>query len=515
MQNKPQADMLTLSMNETYETRSRWADKIAFFGLFIAVLLIACFIVIWRSAIVLSEPIELNCACLSVCTPTGAGWLGGKQWKYEQNTFTLDSFFDPSPGSVNTLVSCRYLLAATRTTPEVLFNEKASAVDGAEIVKTGKIEIGRPGSSFAKDSQNKSILSIDWAHIKGSKTPFDTFFGVAQLPNNRRLDIEVYQDTGDTKLAEDIFKSVTESLKFTDNQLLEAGSKIVAGIKGKGLDSFLTSTTNKQDQDRESFFLIKDAKGRTIGFTMDMLGSHFAERPQNDAAIEPVPEAQLNILAWSFYYIHGRHDQEQITFFKSGNNFNEFVWKSETSGPAGKSGVEIVLDKDGIMTVKESDLQTKEKDYQIGPAAIPEVLGKFLFSQMLDSNQKEIFVDIIGADGKITPALVSRIEASPSPSSQNRSSGADVAQEEAAYVFGMKFLDGRGFSQQVYLDDQRRISKMLLKQESTYTLERTDAENILGEFPEQGSYILQRKDKILEQNQLQEGSEQQLPTTSY
>ena len=521
--------MLALSMNGTYETRSRWADKIAFLGLFIAVLLIACFIVIWRSAIVLSEPIELNCAGLSVCIPTGAGWRSEKQWKYQQNAFTLDSFFNPGPGSVTAIVSCRYLLAATKAAPNELFEEKTSAVGGSKIVKTGQIEIGRPGSSFAKGPQNKSIPTIDWAHIKGSKTLFDTFFGVAQLPNNRRLDIEVYQAAGDTDLAEGIFKSVTESLKFTDDQLLEAGSKIVAEIKGKGLDSFLGprfakgphSAKNSQsgghldNEDRESFFLIKDARERTIGFTMEVLGSHFAERPQNGAALEPVPEAQLNILAWSFYYIRGRHDQEQVTFFQSDNSFNEFVWKSETSGPSGRSGVEIVLDKNGIMTVKEFDLQAKEKDYQISPAAIPDVLGKYIFSQMLDSDQKEIFVDIIEADGKITPALISRIEVSPSFASQNRSSGADVAQEEAACLFRMEFLDGRGFSEQVYLDDQRRISRRLLQQESAYTLERTSAENILREFPEQGSYILQnpardalrQKDKILEQGQPQENSE--------
>lgn len=499
-------------MNGTYETKNRWVDKIAFFGLFIAVLLIASLLVLWRSAIVLSEPIELNCAGLSVCIPTGAGWRSEKQWKYQQNAFTLDSFFNPGPGSVTAIVSCRYLLAATKTTPEVLFKEKASAVSGSKIAKTGQLEIGRPDSSFAKGLQNKSIPTIDWAHIKGSKTLFDTFFGVAQLPNNRRLDIEVYQAAGDTDLAEEIFKSVTESLKFTDNQLLEAGSKIVAEIKGKGLDSFLgprfakgpSSAKNSQsgghldNEDRESFFLIKDAKGRTIGFTMEVLGS-------------PEPG---RFGAGSFYYIRGRHDQEQVTFFQSDNSFNEFVWKSETIGPGGRSGVEIVLDKNGIMTVKEFDLQAKEKDYQIGPAAIPDVLGKYIFSQMLDSNQKEIFVDIIEADGKITPALVSRIEAGSPFASQNRSSGADVAQEEAAYVFRIEFLDGRGFSEQVYLDNQKRISRMLLQQESTYTLERTGAENILREFPEQGSYILQspmdslrRKDKILEQNQLQESSE--------
>jgi glutathionylspermidine synthase len=137
-------------------------------------------------------------------------------------------------------------LAAAKTTPEALFEEKASAVGGSKIAKTGQIEIGRPGPSFTKGPRNKSILTIDWAHIKGSKTLLDTFFGVAQLPNNRQLDIEVYQTAGDTALAEEIFKSVAESLKFTDNQLLEAGSKIVA--------AFLPLPVTSGSKPRKAFF---------------------------------------------------------------------------------------------------------------------------------------------------------------------------------------------------------------------------------------------------------------------
>jgi hypothetical protein len=490
------AYMLAVSMNGTYEARSRWVDKIAFFSLFIAVLLIAFFLVIWRSAIVLSEPIELNCAGLSVCIPTGVGWRSENRWKYQQNAFTLDSFFNPS--SVTTVVSVRYHLAATKATPDALFEEKASTLGGAEITKTGQIEMGGSDFSSAKDSQSRSIPTLNWAHIKKSKTLLDAFFGIAQLPNNRRLDIEVYQATGDTDLAERIFKSVTESLKFTDNQLLEAGSKIVAEIKGKGLDSFLASVGNKQERGRESFFLIKDARERTIGFTMEVLGC-------------PEPG---RFGAGSFYYIRRQPEQEQVTFFQSENNLTEFVWKSETSGPSGKSGAEIVLDKNEIMTVKEFDLQTKEKDYQISPAAIPDVLSEFIFSQMIDNNSRKILVDTIEPDGKITPTLISRTDAHSPAALQSQSSETDVAKEETVYVFEVEILDGRGFSERVYLNSQKQISKMLLQQESIYTLERTSAENILREFPEQGSYILQspmdslrRKDKIPEQNQLQESSE--------
>lgn len=473
-------------MNGTHE-RNRWVDKIAFLGLFIGVLLIANVIVIQRSVLVLSEPMELNCAGLSVRIPTRNGWRSENQWKYQQNSFVLDSFFSPGSGSVTATVSCQYLLATAKTDPNKLFEERVSAIGGAEIARTGQAEIG--GSSDGL--QAGSIHTLSWAHIKKPKTLFEMFFGVAQLPNNRRLDIEVYQTTGDTDQAERIFNSVINSIKSTDNHLLEAGGKIVTEIKYRGLDSFLISGGNKRGQDRETFFLIKDTTGKSIGFTMEVLRS-------------PEPG---RFGAMSYYYIHGRNGQKQIASFQSDNNLNEFAWKSETSWPGGRSGAEITSGKDGIMTVKGFGLQPKEKDYQIGPAAIPDALSEFIFSQMLDSDQKEIFVDIIEADGKITPTLVSRIEASSSIAWQNRGKGTDVAQEEAAYVFRVELLDGQGFFQQVHLDEQKQISKILSQQESTYTIERTDAENIRREFPEQGGYILQKKDMILEQNQPQESNE--------
>jgi hypothetical protein len=138
LQNPPQADMLALSMNGTYETRNRWADKIAFFGLFIAVLLIARFVVVLRSAILLSEPIELSCASLSVCIPTGNGWQSENRWKYQQNAFILDSFFNPGRGGAATVVSCQYLLAAMEITPNELFEERSPRLAGQKLQKQAK-----------------------------------------------------------------------------------------------------------------------------------------------------------------------------------------------------------------------------------------------------------------------------------------------------------------------------------------------------------------------------------------
>jgi hypothetical protein len=505
------------------------ADKIVLLGLFIAALLTAWLITVSRSAIVLSEPIELNYSGLSLSMPAGNGWQSEKQWRYQGNAFILSSFFNSGSGSVTALARCQYLLAAARATPEMLFEEKTSAVDGV-IAKTGRTQTGGPRSRFAKAFQNGSPLTIDWAHIKKPKTPFDTLFGTVRLPNSRQLNIEVYQTTGDTDLTRRVFGRIAESLRFKNNRLLEAGSEIIAEIKSKGIDSFLgsprASAGDKQGQNREAFFLIKDVRRRTIGFRMDVLSCRFARLPDamrdfGDSAAESSQElvalvdsgqeAQLNIQAVGLLYIRGRSAREQTMFFQSRNNFDEFAWKSEASSSAGKRSVEMVLGEAGVMTVREYGPRPKERNYRLSAAAIPKVLLDLAFSQLLERDDERIIVDIIEADGKIIPTLVSRIDVEDPVAAESdpvlqrgQNGGGEMGTEQkVAYVLKMEPLDGGGFSEQLYLDAQRRISKRLLRspkaikgvwgplrQKGMYTLQRCSVEDILRQFPERADYIL-------------------------
>ena len=208
-----------------------------------------------------------------------------------------------------------------------------------------------------------------------------------------------------------------------------------------------------------------------------------------DLLVDTGRDAQLNIQAASFVYIRGQYAREQAAFFQSDNSFGKFAWKSETSSLVGRKGTEIILEKYGAMTVKKFGGRVEEKNYQLSSAAIPDVFLDLSFGQMLDSNHEKIIVDIIEADGTITPALVSRIEAKDTA----------VAEDAAAYVLKLEFLNGRGFSERVYLNDRYQVSKRLLRQQSIYTLERTSAEDIVKQFPERADYIL-LKNKMLERS---------------
>ena len=429
-------------MNNTYEMKKYSADKIALLGLFVLALLIARFITASRSAVVLTEPIELNHTGLSVSIPAGNGWRTKKQWRYQQNNFALRSDFVPVSGSIKAQVNCRYFLAVPDTDPQVRFKQKAASIDGV-ITETNRIQTGP--------------LTVDWVHIEKPETLSDIFFGTARLPDNRQLDIEVLQTTGDTDLAERAFKAVTESLKFEDNQLLKAGTEIITQIKNMGLNHFLDSRFENRlqndpalyDQNQQSFFLVKNSARQTLGFMTNVF--------RNSDRVLP-----LNIEAASFSYIRGRYPREQTTLFQSDNSFDEFIWEIQTTSLTGRWVIEIVLNQGEIITVNKLNPRAKEESYQLNPAAIPKVLLEPVFRQMLDSEHNKFIVDVIGADGTVVPALVSKID----------------TEQKGRYIFRLRFLDGRGF------------------------FEHTTMENILKQFPEWADYILQ-KNRLLKHNQPQ------------
>ena len=189
-------------MDKTYDTKKIGGDKIALLGLFVFSLLIARLIVASKSALILSEPIKLTQAGLSVSMPAGNGWKSEKQWKYHENSFSLSSGFALGPGRPTAWARCRYLLAAEKATPQMRFEQMASEFDGA-IIKTDWMQI--------------DTLTIDWALIEKPQTPLSFIFGTAKLPNNHQFDIEVRQIMGDAEMAERTFKSIVKTLSFKDN----------------------------------------------------------------------------------------------------------------------------------------------------------------------------------------------------------------------------------------------------------------------------------------------------------
>jgi len=242
------------------------------------------------------------------------------------------------------------------------------------------------------------------------------------------------------------------------NRPLKAGAELVTKIKDEGLLNLIG------DKDSWAFFLIRDAKARAIGFTMETL----TVAEPNSETLELQTSQSLNIRAANYLYVAaGRYAQEQLGVFQGQSNLAAFIWKSEAVRRTGRTETKITLDNNSVMTVTKSNSHTEEKTTQLDNTTIPDVFMELLFAQMLDGGHKKILVDIIEDDGQITPMLVTRITAG-----------------KTGYLLNVDFLDDRGFSEQIYLDDQKRISKTLLQQQSIFVLERTGVEDILRQFPE-------------------------------
>jgi len=79
-------------MNEFEKEKKYGSDKIALLGFFVLAVLTAYIITALKSAVTLTDPIELGYTGLSVSMPNGNGWKSEQQWNYEQNTFVRRSF---------------------------------------------------------------------------------------------------------------------------------------------------------------------------------------------------------------------------------------------------------------------------------------------------------------------------------------------------------------------------------------------------------------------------------------
>ena len=183
-------------MSDAYTLRKLGGDKIALLGLFVAALLAARLIVGLRSALVLSEPIPLPPAGLSVSVPMGNGWQSEGKWS-DRNDLT--SFFFVGGGQPTAWVICRYLVTAETATPLMRFERQASKANG-EIVEINE--------------KQTDMLIFEWARLKGQDRRTTKLLGTAILPDGGQLDVEVNEITGDVKQAEQVFKSVVESVNL-------------------------------------------------------------------------------------------------------------------------------------------------------------------------------------------------------------------------------------------------------------------------------------------------------------
>ncbi len=452
-------------MYERREKKRYAAEKLGLLGLLVVAVLVARLIVAVRQDIKLSVPIELPYSSLSISIPSGNGWNCETQWTHRTDSFSLTSTFALADSLLQPQVNCWYLLAAEELSPGEKLGKRADSISG-ELAETEKTRSGN--------------LTFDWAHIVEPKTQAGLFFAVSALSANRQLDVEVFYPPGETDLARKVLTHTLRAVDFHDNKLLHAGQELVGGIKRQGLETLVSSLSGREPR---TFFLISDEQNRTVGFTMDILIN--SPDDANEAG-------RPDVRAATYYYLQGRLVGEQATLFHCDNNLTQFFWRIETGNPAGKTGLEMMFSAP-MLTLRRLDTGGQKKELLLNAAAVPDVLFELALAGLLEGKEERLLLDMIKSDGTIVPVLVERLkpdQRSPQDASRRDGNG------NYPFVCRTQLLDGRGFWQLLFFDEQKRLQKVSLKRESTYTLHRTVAERVLQLFPERADYIRHQEELL-------------------
>ncbi|MBE3142314.1 MAG: hypothetical protein IMZ61_00080, partial [Planctomycetes bacterium] len=181
---------------------------------------------------------------------------------------------------------------------------------------------------------------------------------------------------------------------------------------------------------------------------------------------------------------------EQVSSFRGGADLLQFTWRVETNSRVGRQGIEMTADS-GILTVRRLraglsvDRRTgrETSEYELGEATVPDIVLGPVLTKVLDSNGQAVIIDVIRSEGIITPAYVEKM-----PPAKGQTDSNSVR---------MEWLDERGYWQQTYYDSSKKAIKIMLGQESTYTLSPADANEIMRIFPERAN-LVRDKNQILD-----------------
>jgi hypothetical protein len=450
-------------MQEALEKARKVKSQIAFFVLLCIALLLGMLLMISISGTRLSKPIELGYAGLSVSMPTGVQWDSQQQWKYGDNNFYLTSILRNSEGRTSGSVQCRYLLESTDFTPEDLFSQKTSEISG-EIISSGDI--------------TKGLITIQWVGIGIPASSYEIYYGISKLSNNHLIEIEVQKVKVDLNTAE-LFEDIIKSLRLEQTPPVQTGIDTIQEIKNKGADSFLNGI------DSPIAFLIMDSAGKPLGFTLDVFVHSKANKP-------------LTFEAEGLYYLREPFSHWESVSFYGDESIAEYVWRSERLTSSGKREVQMILDKDGTITMTELSVPPSEKKFEPSISSIPEVFADILFSHILESEREQVNVEFIESSGKITPVAILKIEPA--------ITRPDWA--KPAYALQMDFLDDSGRTQKIFFDEAgKSIRETLIipvksrgflttsGNREVLTMVRSSAENLVTQFPEQAEGILQKISK--------------------
>jgi hypothetical protein len=422
-------------------------EEVALLVIFALGLLLAFAIVVKRSRINMSEPIELPYSGLSVSVPVGPGWTKAESWVYRRgNKFLLATQLEVG-GRPAAVVRCSYMMAAETISAEELLEKQ---IAGMRMRKVRSEQI------FVND------VVIEWAQLDRPRRSADYFLGIAQLPSGKTFAIDV-SATNDPLLAGKLFRMTAESVVFESNELIEKGNDFVRRIKADGIGGIIAKYS---DFDKETAWLIRDSVDRAGGFQLETI----AKNPdRSDWAAQRIKSVQ-NLV--------GGKGGLTATVCDCSDKLDRFIWNTRrtTLGP-GIGNTEIELSRDGRMRVSKPG--RGDLTYWPGASAVPEICLDVISANFLDSYAARMVIDVIRPNGEIVPSLVTTADASQDKDNK----------WGAPYAVRIEFLGGRGLVLRIYFDFKKRLVGKVAMGEGALFWHITDRAGLTKEFGNLERYL--------------------------
>jgi hypothetical protein len=409
-------------------------EEVALLAMFAFGLLIAGLIVVRRSRIEMSELVELPHSGLSLSLPAGPGWERSAGWSYETSSeFSLRARLRIG-NQLGGVVHCRYLLASPETDPQQVLTDRQTAAT-LQAARSGRIV---------------NDVTVHWVQIA------DTFLGVAALDHGRMLEI-IVKAPADRPLADKVFRLVAESIVFESDELISRGADFIRRFRSRGLGDIIQQ---QNAADGESIYLINDARDKPAGFQIETFRKSAERGDWSSVAVERIRST-------------GR------SRFKCTDRLDRFVWQTwRTSQGTSQAIAELELAGDGAMQIRRAT-SSKELTYRPGDHAIAEMLIDRISRAFLDAYENEALIDLILADGKIIPAVISTVDTS--LDTENKWG--------AAYSVRVRFLLGRDAYVQSYFDFEKNLVGKIEKNQSVLYWHKSDRKTLTETFPDLERYL--------------------------
>jgi hypothetical protein len=214
--------------------------------------------------------------------------------------------------------------------------------------------------------------------------------------------------------------------------------------------------------DAEAAWLITDIAGRPAGFRIKTLSE----------GADTVDWAALEIEI-AQYAAGGK---AAFSIFECTEDADRFLWQTgETTMRSLTAASQIELSPDGRMRVGKAS----GRQYWPGPGAAPDIWLDLVCAKFLDSYMDRAVIDVIFADGRIIPALISSVDAS----QDNRNKWG------ASYAVRVDFLTGDSNWRQTYYDFKKQPVGRVERGEETLIWHRTDRQTLVEKFGNLERYL--------------------------